>query len=72
MCCPVGYSEEFIAVFAVKMSQIDTEKDKNHKTFQFLTIVSIFFSIFSTDFVNWNVEKGQQGKNMLSVMLRKR
>ena len=29
MCCQVGFYEEFIVVFSVKMSQIDTENDKN-------------------------------------------
>ena len=28
MCCPVGFSKKFNAVFQVKMSQIDTKKDK--------------------------------------------
>ena len=28
MCRLVGFSEKFIAVFSVKMSQIDTEKSK--------------------------------------------
>ena len=30
-----------------------------------------FVSKFSTDFVNWNVEKGQQGKYVLSIITRK-
>ena len=34
MCCPVGFSEEFIAVFWVEMSQIDTEKDKKFSNFK--------------------------------------
>ena len=52
------------------MSQIDTESDKNPKNFQFSKI-SCNFSKFLTDFANWNVEKGQQGKKVLSSMLRK-
>ena len=60
--------QELIAVFQIKVSQIDTENDKKPKTFHF----SIFFAIFVkflTDFVNCNVEKGQQGKNLLSSRL---
>ena len=33
--CPVGFSEKYIAVFQIKMSQIDTENDKNPKIFSF-------------------------------------
>ena len=50
-----------IAIFWLKMSQIDTEIDKNPKKFQFSKI-SCIFSKFLTDFANWNVENGQQGK----------
>ena len=50
MFCPVDSSEEFIAVFSVEMSQIDTEKDKIHKTFQFPKILCILFSIFDKFF----------------------
>ena len=35
ICCPIDSSEEFIAVCFVKMSQIDTENDKNPKVFKF-------------------------------------
>ena len=35
--CPVGFSEETIAVFYMKKSQIDTEIDKNPKVFQYST-----------------------------------
>ena len=55
----------------MKMSQIDTENDKNLKISHFSKI-SCFFSKFLADFVNWNVEKSQEGKNVLSSMLRKR
>ena len=58
---PVVFNEEITAMFCLKMSQIDTENDKNPKSFQFSKI-SCIFSNFLTDFVNWNVEKGQQGK----------
>ena len=52
----------------MKMSQIDTETDKKPKYFQFSKIYA-FFPKCLTDFVNWNVEKGQQGKNVLSSRL---
>ena len=58
---PVVFTEEIIAMFCSKMSQIDIENDKNPKSFQFSKI-SCISSKFLTDFVNWNVEKGQQGK----------
>ena len=40
--CPVGFSEEFIAVFQVKMFQINTENDKNPKSFQYSKFLCIF------------------------------
>ena len=43
--CPVGFFEEVITVFSVKMSQIDTENDKP-KIFRISKILSIFFRIF--------------------------
>ena len=54
--------------FKCKMSQIDTEKDKNPKIFQFQSFYAVFV-IFSTDFVDWNLENSQQGKQILSKML---
>ena len=45
--CPVVLIEEIIALIGMKMSQIDTEKDKNpRKFFQFSKILSIFFPNF--------------------------
>ena len=41
-CCPVGSSEEIIAVFPLKKSQIDTQNDKNPKIFPFSKILCIF------------------------------
>ena len=32
-CCPVGFSEDIIAVFIMTKSQIVTKCDKNSKTF---------------------------------------
>ena len=58
---PVVFNEDIIAIFWLKMSQIDTENDKNPKNFQFSKI-SCNFSKFLSNFANWNVEKGQQGK----------
>ena len=55
----------------MKMSQIDTENDKNSKTFIISKIYALS-SKFPTDFVDWNVEKGQQGKNVLSNRLFRR
>ena len=68
ICCPLGFSEEMSAVFQMKQAQIDSENDKNPKIFQFAKI-SCIFPKFLTDFVDWNVEKGQQGKNVLSTRL---
>ena len=70
VCRPVGLSEEIIAVFEMKKSQIDTENDKNPISFLFSKVLCNF-SKFSTDFVNFNVEKGQQRKKGLSSLLRK-
>ena len=35
MFCPVGFFEEFITVFYVTMSQIETENNEKPKIFQF-------------------------------------
>ena len=42
---PVGFSEEIIAVFELKMSQIDTENNKNPKNFQFSMVFFAFFRL---------------------------
>ena len=68
MCCPVGFSEEFIAVFLVNVSQTETENDKILKFSNFQSFYAFFVKV-STDFVNWNVFKGQQGKSWLSSSL---
>ena len=57
--CPVGLSEEIVAVFWMKKSQIDTEIDKL-ENIQFLTVLCIFPK-FLTKFVDCNIEKCQQG-----------
>ena len=65
----VVFKEEIIAMFQMKMSQIDSEIDKNLRNFSIFKDFLHFFSKFLTDFVDWNVEKGQQGKNVLSTGL---
>ena len=55
-------------MFRMKMHYIDTD---NEKSFQIFTFPKIF-GIFSTDFVKWNIEKGQQETNMLSRLHRKK
>ena len=66
--CPVGLSGEIIAVFQTKKSQIDTEKDKTHKSFQSFC----FFIKVSTGFADWNILRGQQGESGLSSRLSRR
>ena len=58
MCYPVGYSEEFIAVFLVKMSLIKTKNDEKQKLFPILNVFFAFSVKISTDFVDWNVLRG--------------
>ena len=69
--CTVVFHGNIIAVFQTKMSQIDTENDKKPKLFQFSKFIS-FSPTFFTDFVDWKVEKGQQGKMCFPVCLEKR
>ena len=52
----------------MKVFQIGTENDENSKIFQFLKVFCIVSRI-SIDFVDWNVGKGQQVKNVLSIRL---
>ena len=58
---PVFFDEKIIAMFWMNLSQIDTEINKNLQILLFSKIFW-FFPKFSTDFGDWNVEKGQQGK----------
>ena len=44
--CPVGFSEEIVAVIQMKKSQFDTENDKNHKTLHFSKFLRNFRQIF--------------------------
>ena len=68
--CPVGFSKEIGAVlFSIeKKTQIDNQSDKNPKISLFQNF-NAFFPKISTDFVNWNIGNGQQGKNVLWSML---
>ena len=68
--CPVVFYVEMIAMIRMKKSQIDTENDKNPENFLFSNILRTLPKI-STNFVNCNIETGQQGKNVLSTLLRK-
>ena len=69
MCCRFGLSEEFIAVFRMKMSQIDTENYKKAKNSHFSRILCRFFGEVLTEFVDWIVSKGQQGTSWLPSSL---
>ena len=53
----------------MKMSQIDTENDKKPQIFQLSKFFLAFFVTISTDFVDWNISKGQQGKGWSSGSL---
>ena len=60
MCCPVGFFEDYNAVFHWKYLKL-TPKPTN-RIFQFSKILCIFVSFeVPADFVYWNVFKGQQG-----------
>ena len=69
--CPVRFSKEIIAVFKMKKSQIDTENDKNPK----ISIFQRFDALFSRYFerlCGLSVGNGQQGRNVLASVLRKK
>ena len=69
--CPVGFSEEIGAVLKCKNLKLTTKVTKIRK-FPFFKTLTHFFPKNLTDFVNWNIEKGQQGKSVLSSMLFRR
>ena len=54
----------------MKLSHIDPKNDKNLRLFSVFKTFKMFSKIL-TDFVDWNVKKCQQGKYVLSSMLRK-
>ena len=60
-------SEEFVDVSLVKMWLIDTKVTKITKFANF-QIFNAFFVKVLTDFVDWNVLKGQQGKSGCPVV----
>ena len=67
--CSVGFSGKITAVFSLRKNlKVTTKVTKNPKVFHFLSFYSTFVQI-STKFVNWNVEKGQQGKKCCPVGL---
>ena len=55
-------------MFKMKMSQIDTENDKNPKVSKFQRYYAFFVDV-STDFVDSNVFEGQQRKNWFTCSL---
>ena len=59
--CPVGSSEGLIAVFQMKNLKLTPKKAKVQKVSIFQCFYA-FFVKFWTDFVNWIVLRGQQGK----------
>ena len=58
--CPVGFFEEIIAVFQRKNLKLTPKRQKIPKFSSFQRFYASFFPIFSTDFVDWNVEKSQR------------
>ena len=70
ICCPVVLSEELTAVFKLK-NILNWHRPKKLKIFQFSKFLCNYRQ-FSTDFVNWNVEKSQHGTNLLSSRLFQR
>ena len=64
-CCPAGFSKEPIPVFKLKCLELTQKKTKNTN----FSIFKFAFVKLSTDFVDWNVLKGQQGTNCLSRSL---
>ena len=64
VCYPVVLKDEIVSVFRLKMSQLDTEIDKNLKFYNFQSFMQFFFKIFNK-FGDWNDGKGQQGTNVV-------
>ena len=42
ICCPIVLARDITAVFELKISQIDTENNKNPKTFHILKFFCLF------------------------------
>ena len=53
---PVGPFNELIAIFQLEISQIEPKKKQKFQNFSILSYPGIFLK-FSTEFVDWNVEK---------------
>ena len=66
--CSVAFPEMIIDIFKMKNLEL-TPKIPKCSNFK---IVYAIFSIDSMNFVDWNVEKSQQGKNLLSSRLFRR
>ena len=71
ICCTVVFCHELNAVFQVKMFKINTKIDKKPKNFKFPKFLCVF-STFLTVYVDWNNEKDQQEKSVLSNRLFRR
>ena len=65
--CSVGLSEEIIAVFHMKKSQVDIENDKNPKISQFSKSLCIFSRIFDG---LCGLEQGKRSKRKECVVRR--
>ena len=73
--CPAGFSEKIIASFQMKKISNWHRKLQKTQNFQFFKNFSKLLQLlgkFSTDFVGWSVENGQQGNKMLSSRLFRR
>ena len=69
--CPVVVCEKILAMFWMKMSQMSPKMTKLPKFSNFQRFYTIF-SKFSTDFVNWNVERVNLERMCCPVCLKKR
>ena len=65
VCCPVGFSEEIMAVFGLKKVSCRLRKRLKSKKFPFFNVFTHLVK-FWTDFVDWNVLGDQQGQGWLS------
>ena len=63
ICCALAFYEEIIAVFKLKNFKLKPKMTKNPKFSNFQSFYAVFVK-FMTDFFEWNVKKGQQGKKL--------
>ena len=68
VCYPLVFKDEIVSVFRVKMSQLDTEIDKNLKILQFSKFYAVFLSNFQQTPENGMLER-VNNEQMLSCML---